>query len=61
MDYSDPNAVIAMTMNWVLSAYKFFEKQTNDEGKAMQLTDIWWASMISALIPPFNPGNNKEE
>jgi len=59
MDFSDPNVVIAMTMNWVLNAYKFFEEQTNDEGKAMQLTDIWWASMISALIPPFNPG--KEE
>ena len=59
MDYSDPNALIAMTMNWVLSAYKFFKDQTEDDATAMQLTDIWWASMISALIPPFD--SRKEE
>ena len=63
MDFSNPNAAIAMTMNWVLSAYKFFKDQTEDDSTAMQLTDIWWASMIDALIPDVNPNNpnNKEE
>ena len=56
MDFSDPNAAIAMTMNWVLSAYKFFEEQTDDEGKAMQLTDIWWYGMIDSL---FSHNNNE--
>lgn len=50
MDYKDPNVLIAMSMNWVLNAYTYFEKETGDDGKAMQLTDIWWANMIDALM-----------
>ena len=54
MDYKDPNVLMAMSMNWVLNAYNFFKEQAGDEGTAMQLTDIWWANMIDALMAGAN-------